>query len=247
MVSHILEGVLAGGILTAIGACATIAFLLLQWRTTTIREQQADWRTTVLESETARARADLGTAQASIAEAQVKIAEANNQAKQAELKLAELRQRVGPRVIDEAKFLDAIKSPVTANVLVKFSPDVPDGYSTAYQIVQLLRKAGWTVEHDARWMEQDDPNLHDAPQNGAAPPVLDPTGKYDGPLTTGSGIMIVWSDEDAGIKQNGGDFTFAPTAIDTAREALSTAFTRCLGVTSAHTDPNVCQRENCTF
>ncbi len=47
------KGVLAGGLITAIGACATIAFLLLQWRTTTLREEQSDWRTSVLEAETA--------------------------------------------------------------------------------------------------------------------------------------------------------------------------------------------------
>jgi hypothetical protein len=68
------KGVLAGGVITAIGACATIAFLLLQWRTTTIREEQSDWRTTVLEADTAKAKAELGLAQADIERSKVEIA-----------------------------------------------------------------------------------------------------------------------------------------------------------------------------
>jgi hypothetical protein len=40
---------LIAGAVTAIGACVTIAFLILQWRTLSIRETQADWRRSILE------------------------------------------------------------------------------------------------------------------------------------------------------------------------------------------------------
>jgi hypothetical protein len=52
------RGLLAAGAVTAIGACATIAFLLLQWRTTDIREKHSEWRTHVLELQTAEAQRD---------------------------------------------------------------------------------------------------------------------------------------------------------------------------------------------
>lgn len=85
------KGVLAGGVITAIGACATIAFLLLQWRTTSIREEQSDWRTSVLEADTARAKADLGAAQADIAKAHAEIAKAQARTAEAELALQKLK------------------------------------------------------------------------------------------------------------------------------------------------------------
>jgi hypothetical protein len=74
------KGVLTGGVITAIGACLTIPSLLLQWRTTTIREQQSDWRTSILEADTARAKAELALAQADIAKANAEVANANKRA-----------------------------------------------------------------------------------------------------------------------------------------------------------------------
>jgi hypothetical protein len=44
------------GAVTALGACVTIAFLILQWRTTSIRETQAEWRLSVLEHKVAEAK-----------------------------------------------------------------------------------------------------------------------------------------------------------------------------------------------
>src|ERR1700737_1675494 len=70
------KGVLAGGVMTAVGACATIAFLLLQWRTTSIREEQSEFRTAALEMQTAQANAALGNAQADIEKSKAEIAQA---------------------------------------------------------------------------------------------------------------------------------------------------------------------------
>jgi hypothetical protein len=85
------KGVLAGGVITAVGACATIAFLLLQWRTTSIREEQSEVRTVALEAQTAQANAALGTAQADIAKANAQIAEANARALEAQVALVKFK------------------------------------------------------------------------------------------------------------------------------------------------------------
>jgi hypothetical protein len=88
------KGVLAGGIITAVGACATIAFLLLQWRTTSIREEQSEWRTSTLEMQTAQANAALGAAQVDIAKANVQIAEAKKQTAALERDTANARRGI---------------------------------------------------------------------------------------------------------------------------------------------------------
>lgn len=47
---------LIAGAITAIGACVTIAFLILQWRTSSIRETQAEWRRSNLEYQVAEVK-----------------------------------------------------------------------------------------------------------------------------------------------------------------------------------------------
>jgi hypothetical protein len=54
--------VLAAGVVTALGACIMVAFLVLQWRTASIREMQAAWQATNLEAQTAQARKDTAEA-----------------------------------------------------------------------------------------------------------------------------------------------------------------------------------------
>src|SRR5207253_3091454 len=63
------KGLLFGGIITAVGACLTIAFLLLQWRTTNIRDEHSEWRIAELNKETARLSADAEASRAAIADA----------------------------------------------------------------------------------------------------------------------------------------------------------------------------------
>ena len=50
------KGLLAASAATILAACLAAIFLLLQWRTTTIRERQSDWRTSALELQTAQAK-----------------------------------------------------------------------------------------------------------------------------------------------------------------------------------------------
>jgi hypothetical protein len=97
------KGVLAGGVITAIGACATIAFLLLQWRTTSIREQQSELRTATLETQTEQAKAALGTAQANIAKANAQIAAANEGAAKANERAATLEREAAVARLEQER------------------------------------------------------------------------------------------------------------------------------------------------
>jgi hypothetical protein len=136
------KGVLGGGIITAVGACATIAFLLLQWRTTTIREEQSDWRTTAIEADTAKSKAQLGVAQADIAKANVQIAEANARALEARLALEKFK---APRKLGETQ-LARVKAAVTPFAGTPFDIGVTlesEPQNFAAQIAGLLESAGW--------------------------------------------------------------------------------------------------------
>jgi hypothetical protein len=138
------KGVLAAGVLTALGACLTIAFLLLQWRTTTLREEHTEWRTASLELETAKAKAELGTAQADIAKANAEIATAHERTaefdartKEAELKLEELRRQVQPRFLTP-NFASALVGHPKAHVKISYVRDAADGYTFGGQIYATL-------------------------------------------------------------------------------------------------------------
>ena len=54
--------VLAAGVATALCACVMVAFLVLQWRTASIRELQTAWLGANLEAQTAQARKDTAEA-----------------------------------------------------------------------------------------------------------------------------------------------------------------------------------------
>lgn len=56
------KGLLFAGVLAAISAFFTLSFFALQWRTTTIRERHADWRTALLEDDAAQAKKDAAKA-----------------------------------------------------------------------------------------------------------------------------------------------------------------------------------------
>lgn len=141
--------------ITAIGACATIAFLLLQWRTTSIREEQSELRTATLETQTAQAKATLGVAQADIAKANAQFAEANARTAAAELRLEELRQKLGPRRIDEKIFLAALEGVPKKIVLVSHVADDPDSYMLANDLLGVLSAAKW----EARYVEVTSANV----------------------------------------------------------------------------------------
>lgn len=140
------KGVLVGGLITAVGACATVAFLLLQWRSTSIREDHSEWRTWTLEAETAQAKADLGKAQADIANAHARIAEANARTKEAELKLEQIRKQQSQRHINGAQFLNVLEGKPKAPVEILFLHNDGEAFTLALEIRDWLRRASWDVE-----------------------------------------------------------------------------------------------------
>jgi hypothetical protein len=158
------KGVLAGGIITAIGACATIAFLLLQWRTTTIREEQSELRTVSLESQTAQANAALGAAQADIFKANARIATANEGAAKANERAAEasrkaeaerverlkLELRLAPRWLSPqaSQQLTALMKPLAGMEidLITYEAASTDVTPLAMQLVQALSDAGMVAK-----------------------------------------------------------------------------------------------------
>jgi hypothetical protein len=162
------KGVLAGGIITAVGACATIAFLLLQWRTTSIREEQSEWRTASLETQTVQANAALGTAQAAIAKANAQIAEANertaklegetaaareraaaleNEAAQARAEQERLKGQLAWRVLSPEIVAKLEKSLAEhpASINIQHVANDTEALYLAIQIANIFAKANWQV------------------------------------------------------------------------------------------------------
>jgi hypothetical protein len=156
------KGVLVGGIITAIGACATIAFLLLQWRTTSIREEHTEWRTSSLEAQTAAAKADLGRAQADIANANKAIEQARADTARAVAETARANERTAdlklelereiaarqPRKItpeQHTRIVEMLRPEAKGAVVViwKAFSEEPERFAKAVESV--LRDAGYDV------------------------------------------------------------------------------------------------------
>ncbi|MGO4871096.1 MAG: hypothetical protein ACLPGW_10880 [Roseiarcus sp.] len=66
---------LIAGAITAIGACVTIAFLILQWRTLSIRETQTEWRRSLLEYQVAEVRREAADELAHVASMNSEVAD----------------------------------------------------------------------------------------------------------------------------------------------------------------------------
>ena len=96
------KGLLVAGLITVIGAIGSMGFLLLQWRTSGIREQQSDWRISILEVQAKRANADLERAKSDVADAdaraaatQVDATRATERASALEADAAKVQERIG--------------------------------------------------------------------------------------------------------------------------------------------------------
>src|SRR3984893_2035820 len=96
------KGLLVAGLINVIGAIGSMGFLLLQWRTSAIREQQSDWRISILEVQAKRANADLERAKSDVADAdaraaatQVDATRATERASALEADAAKVQERIG--------------------------------------------------------------------------------------------------------------------------------------------------------
>jgi chromosome segregation ATPase len=95
------KGLLIAGSLAALAAVASIAFLLLLWRTSTIKDVSAEWSNATLQAQAKtaeahrlRARKDLADANTLAAKAETRAAHATETVTSLEASTAELQQRI---------------------------------------------------------------------------------------------------------------------------------------------------------
>lgn len=111
-------------------------------------------------------------------------AEARERTAVMEVRLEELRWRVGPRNFDRKKFLAELEGKTPpGNVQIQYDEGVPDGWSTAWQIQGLLKEAGW-----------NSPDLQVIASRshfwGYVPRIIE-TGVDGTVIGTGAGIVVV--------------------------------------------------------
>jgi hypothetical protein len=73
------------------------------------------------------------------------IAEANARQKEAELKLAQLRQLAGPRGINFDVFKKEMEGKTKAPVAIWYLPDVSDAWNFAFRLQIALGESGWEI------------------------------------------------------------------------------------------------------
>jgi hypothetical protein len=89
-------------------------------------------------------------------ETEKKISESNARTKEAELKLAEVREKLGrPRRLDDQKFTARIANVPRLPVRVSAASDEPDSHWLSFSISGALRSAGW----EESWSPETDENL----------------------------------------------------------------------------------------
>jgi hypothetical protein len=130
-------GLLAAGAVTALGACAAIFFLMLQWRAASIRDSQVEWRASVLEMQAAQARKDT-------AEALERVASLNIEAARMKRKNLSLAELVQPRQLsgEQAHDVVAALAPYSGRSVTLWSYGFDlEGGALAEQIRQSLIEA----------------------------------------------------------------------------------------------------------
>jgi hypothetical protein len=139
------KGLLVAGLLTAVGACAGIMFLLLQWRTSTVLEEQSNWRTSSLEVQAKKADADLARAKADIATAEARAAEAHAGALQAQAELARFKAPRSISEFDKPNVIDALSKFGGTIAAIYIVGEGPEPSSLATSISDVLTQSHWDV------------------------------------------------------------------------------------------------------
>ena len=95
------KGLLIGCSIAVVAAVVSVGFLLLLWRTSNVRHQLSDWRTSTLqvqartaEADLLRAKADLSGAEARVAEAHAEATHANQTITALEVNAAKANERI---------------------------------------------------------------------------------------------------------------------------------------------------------
>lgn len=156
-------------------------------------------------------------ANARASEAEARAAESIAAASKASLELEKLRAKVGPRVIDRDKFLEAISAkPKASRVFIMYSQAAPDGWFVASQLKAFLTDAGWRVSPSILPKDPSDPVFN-----------VGPAISLEGPS---SGIRLVMN---------------ADTGPEHASiiNGLMVALTACLGTTGGTTHGGVSPAE----
>jgi hypothetical protein len=172
------KGLLAGGVITAIGACAGIAFLLLQWRTSTIREEQSEWRTSALELQTAQAKRDTANALERAALANQRAAEINAKYGARELRL------------EQVEFLANRLRGAPLKVVIREEPSI-EAHMYGYHFLEVFKRAG--IETSREYAEA-------APTYTTGLHVVDPAGTWQTRQFTPGMTALVGALRDAGIE-----------------------------------------------
>jgi hypothetical protein len=152
-----------------------------------------------------------------IKSADVSIAEFNARAKEAELKLEQLRDKLKPRAINGDVFLKALEGKPKAPVEILFVRDDPECFQLAMQIRDWLKTAKWDVDDAVAISKADTPRL----------------AKYTSSMGVGgqpSGVTLVQRAASQVDFDRERDDPFDPSApIDTPGKALSRALMDSLG------------------
>lgn len=144
-------GLLAAGSATAIAAFVTVAFLFIQFWSSSVRDQYADKERLQLKSDTAKANERAAQANARAAEAgrsagdaTLKAAQANERAAKAELELAKYK---APRWLDDkqvGQLVHSLSRFKGARFRILTYPEDPECVGIAERVGQAIRdRAGW--------------------------------------------------------------------------------------------------------
>jgi len=144
--------VLAAGVVTALGACVMVAFLMLQWRAASIREAQSNWLATNLEAQTAQARTDT-------ADALERLATLDIEAARLHRKNLSLEELVQPRELTGAQAHDVTEAlaPYSGRAVTLWSYGLDlEGGALAEQIRESLIHAHIIVVNNIGQLNSSD-------------------------------------------------------------------------------------------
>jgi hypothetical protein len=132
-------GLLIAGSLTALAAFATVAFVFVQFWSSSVRERNSVWRTDRLELQTLQANAD-------ISRANKKIAEAQRDAAQARFGQEQLKERLAWRRMTAQQYNDLVAAlkakPITIPIYIETVNTDPEAVQYWGEILQTLKDAG---------------------------------------------------------------------------------------------------------
>jgi hypothetical protein len=139
------KGLLAAGVLTAFAACAGMAFLLLQWRTSAVLEQHVSWRTSALEVQVKKADAEIATAKQQTAEANERTAQLAKEAAEARLEQERLKAQLAWRTIapDVSAVLELTLREHPGKINLQWANGDTEAQFLAIQLANIFDRAHW--------------------------------------------------------------------------------------------------------